>query len=56
MNLERNINIAGFHCHTINKTIQQVKSRIKEIKEIEDITWPRGDTEFLFECRKIFHE
>ena len=23
---------------------------------IEDITWPRGDTKFLFECRKIFHE
>ena len=22
----------------------------------EDITWPRGDTKFLFECRKIFHE
>ena len=23
---------------------------------IEDITWPRGDTKFLFECWKIFHE
>ena len=22
---------------------------------IEDITWPRGDTKFLFECWKIFH-
>ena len=26
---------AGFHCHTIIKTIQQIKSRIKEIKEDE---------------------
>ena len=25
----------GFHCHTIIKTIQQIKSRIKEIKEDE---------------------
>ena len=24
--------------------------------DIEDITWPRGDTKFLFECWKIFHE
>ena len=23
---------------------------------IEDITWPRGDTKFLFECWKIFHQ
>jgi len=27
--------IAGFHCHTIIKTIQQLKSRIKEVKEDE---------------------
>ena len=27
--------IAGFHCHTIIKTIQQIKSRIKEVKEDE---------------------
>ena len=27
--------IAGFHCHTITKTIQQIKSRIKEVKEDE---------------------
>ena len=27
--------IAGFHCHTIMKTIQQIKSRIKEIKDDE---------------------
>ena len=27
--------IAGFHSHTIIKTIQQIKSRIKEIKEDE---------------------
>ena len=26
------------------------------ITDIEDITWPRGDTKFLFECWKIFHE
>ena len=25
-------------------------------KDIEDITWPLGDTKFLFECWKIFHE
>ena len=25
--------IAGFHCHTIIKTIQQIKSRIQEVKE-----------------------
>ena len=24
--------------------------------DIEDITWPRGDTKFLIECWKIFHE
>ena len=24
--------------------------------DIEDITWPRRDTKFLFECWKIFHE
>ena len=24
--------------------------------EVEDITWPRGDTKFLFKCWKIFHE
>ena len=23
---------------------------------MEDITWPRGDMKFLFECWKIFHE
>ena len=28
-------NIAGFHCHTTIKTIQQIKSRIKEEKEDE---------------------
>ena len=27
--------IAGFHCHTTIKTIQQIKSRIKEEKEDE---------------------
>ena len=27
--------IAGFHCHTTNKTIQQIKSRINEINEDE---------------------
>ena len=27
--------IGGFHCHTIIKTIQQIKSRIKEINEDE---------------------
>ena len=24
--------------------------------DVEDITWPHGDTKFLFECWKIFHE
>ena len=23
---------------------------------IEDITWPREDTKFLFKCSKTFHE
>ena len=27
--------IARFHCHTVIKTIEQIKSRIKEIKEYE---------------------
>ena len=31
----RALPIAGFHCHTIIKTIQQIKSRIKEVKEDE---------------------
>ena len=29
------IRIAGFHCHIIIKTIQQIKSRIKEVKDDE---------------------
>ena len=29
--------IAGFHYHTIIKTIQQIKSRIKEVKEDEHL-------------------
>ena len=33
--LSRGFRIAGFHCHTIIKTIQQIKSRIKEVKEDE---------------------
>ena len=24
--------------------------------DIEDITWPRGDTKFIFDCCIIFHE
>ena len=35
---------------TINKTFIHI------IHDIEDVTWPRGDTKFLFECWKIFHE
>ena len=33
----RNVCVAieGFYCHTIIKTIQQIKSRIKEVKEDE---------------------
>ena len=31
----RCISVAGFHCHTIIKTIQQRKSRIEDIKEDE---------------------
>ena len=31
-----NVEIGGFHCHTVTKTIQQIKSRIKEIKEDEN--------------------
>ena len=33
--LKLHLPIAGFHCHTIIKTIQQIKSRIKEVKEDE---------------------
>ena len=29
------VDIGGFHCHTIIKTIQQIKLRIKEVKEDE---------------------
>ena len=25
-------------------------------KDKEDIQWPREDTKFFFDCRKIFHE
>ena len=35
MNLYSSFSIAGFHCHTTIKTIQQIKSRIKEEKEDE---------------------
>ena len=31
----RKFEIADFHCHTIMKTIQQIKSRTKEVKEDE---------------------
>ena len=33
--ISRKKGMGGFHCHTIMKTIQQIKSRIKEIKEDE---------------------
>ena len=29
-------------------------SKLRVTKYIEDITWPRGDTKFLFECWKYF--
>ena len=32
---QANVSIAGFHCHSIIKTIQHIKSRIKELKEDE---------------------
>ena len=32
---QANVSIAGFHCHTIIKTIQHIKSRIREVKEDE---------------------
>ena len=32
---QANVSIAGFHCHSIIKTIQHIKSRIKEVKEDE---------------------
>ena len=32
-----NMPIEGFHCHTIIKTIQQIKSRIIEVKEDEHL-------------------
>ena len=34
-NMAEDVEIAGFQCHTIIKTIEQIKSRIKEVKENE---------------------
>ena len=36
MDLTNARDIAGFHCHTIIKTIKQIKSRIKEIKKKDE--------------------
>ena len=35
VSIKKRKTIAGFHCHIIIKTIQQIKSKIKEIKEDE---------------------
>ena len=40
----------------LRKIFQLFMSKSLCDEEIEDITWPRGDTKFLFECWKIFHE
>ena len=37
------LDVTVYYCYYSNNT------------EIEDITWPLGDTKFLFECWKIFH-
>ena len=39
---------------TAESVLSFFKSR-RKINDIEDITRPRGDSKFLFECRKIFH-
>jgi len=31
-------------------------NKLKSTQYIEDITWPHGDTKFLFECWRIFHK
>ena len=40
----------------INRRIWADQKRRIILNEIEDITWPRGDTTFLFECWKIFFQ
>ena len=35
VNFMYTFSIEGFHCHTMIKAIQQIKSRIKEVKEDE---------------------
>ena len=52
----RDIAIAGFHCHTIIKTIQQIKSRIKEVKEDEHSTVSQRFRSVRFFVREIFEE
>ena len=40
-----------------NKQLSLTLIKTDVSRYIEDITWPRGDTKFLFECWKIFqHE
>ena len=40
----------------ISRRIWADQKRRIILNEIEDITWPRGDTKFLFECWKIFFQ
>ena len=41
---------------TVGEWSPNLKKFIAAAKKIEDIRWPRGDTKFLFDCWKIFHE
>ena len=46
-----------FDCFSIKRqNCQTVGPKCVSNRYIEDITWPRRDTKFLFECWKIFHK
>ena len=36
--------------YSINQSTRNCSGSLRKRKNIEDITWPRGDTKFLFEC------
>ena len=53
----RSLKSTGFLCQVL-KSPQNSKPCLHHTVfcETEDITWLRGDTKFLFDCWKIFHE
>ena len=40
---------------TVVDRVESISITLRKGRLIEDITWPREDMKFLFECRKIFH-